>query len=389
MIEESFYIALNSIKGNRLRSILTIMMFVVGITALVGVMTAVNSVKKEISRSFGKFGACSFYFKPSGKGSKMIMYHEAEEFRSAFSDNGTVSVFALVPGVGEISSDRVSMPPNVALLAADANYLQFAGGDIVDGRNFTRQEVEKGEQVCLIGENIAGTLFGTTSPVGEYVTCSCGRFRVVGLSDLENIVAITINSARALSPSLQNSVIIGVSPFEGTSPDQIVEKGRIIFRSIRGLTPSEEDDFQIKRDDSSYMKMIDMMGTVMVVAVILGIITISGAVVGLINMMFVSVSERVREIGVRRSMGATQREIHLQFVMEAVLLGLIGGVAGVLCGVLCGGVVSKFMEVTFSPPWGWIVIALLLSFTTSLIAGWSPAKRGASIPPVEALNGLS
>lgn len=397
MWREIFFQALNSIKGNRLRTAITITIIAVGITSLVGTLTAAGGLEASLDRSFGKMGAGSFFIRGGGgDAGRGISYREVCSFKAQYIRDALVSPYVKVDtGLDGVSADGKRSGPEVEVVAADGSFVEFNGGAISLGRNFSPVEERGGADIALLGSNVAGALFGGTLPSEASINVRGGRFRVVGVlaemgtgaGSLDNMVILPIESARQELLSGREPFVIGVLPRGAMDTGSAVDEAVAVMRRVRRLPAGEEDDFRIRRRDSAISQMESMMGMVTLAAFMIGFITLTGAAVGLMNIMLVSVRERSSEIGLLKAIGATDVAIKWLFLTEALLIGLTGGLFGVVSGLVAGGVVSMVLEISFVVPWGWIGVSLAVSMAVCLISGSLPAGRAAALPPVEALRG--
>ena len=395
MWREIFFQALNSIKGNRLRTAITITIIAIGITSLVGTLTAARGLENSLGEGFGKMGAGSFFIRGgTGDGGRGISYREVTSFRSHYPVDALISPYVKVDtGLDGVGANGKRSTPEV--VGADGSFVGFNGGTISLGRNFSPAEERGGAMVALLGGNVANALFGGVLPQGAEVNVRGGRFRVVGVlaemgtgaGSLDNMVILPIESARQELLSGREPFVIGVLPRGAMDLDGAVDEAVAVMRRVRRLSAGDEDDFRIRRRDSALSQMESMMGMVTLAAFMIGFITLTGAAVGLMNIMLVSVRERSSEIGLLKAIGATDVAIKWLFLTEALLIGLTGGLFGVVFGLVAGGVVSMVLEISFVVPWGWIGVSMAVSMAVCLISGSLPAGRAAALPPVEALKG--
>lgn len=398
---EIFYQALNSIRGNKLRTSLTIAIIAVGITSLVGTLTAARALEQSISESFGKMGAESFLIRRGrGDSDRRISYQQVQRFLGQYRQDAIISPYVRVEmGLDGVSANGRRTTPEVDVVGVDGSFVGFNGGSIALGRNFSAAE-EAGGDVALLGANVDKMLFGGVGaeggeiPPDAMVNVRGRRFRVVGVLEemgggggsLDNMLLLPIDGVRNGLLSGEESFVIGVSPGGAIDSDSAVDEAAAVMRSVRGLTAGEEDDFLIRRRDSALSQMESMMDMVTLAAFMIGFITLLGAAVGLMNIMLVSVKERTAEIGVRKALGASDEAIKGLFLAEALLVGLAGGVIGVVLGLVAGAVVATVMEIGFVVPWGWIVVSMVVCMVVSLLSGTLPATRAAALPPIEALR---
>lgn len=395
MKREIFNEALKSIKGNHLRTILTISIIAVGITSLVGTLTAARGVEEELRRSFGKMGLSTFYLTADLRnGDGAVTFFQTEQFKKFYHPGATVVAYAVAdPGGEGVSYEGNMASEDVRVIAADGGFVDICGGNVGAGRGLSG--TDEGS-TCLIGARVAKMIFrngpdavGKSLHIGGAICTVTGVLDEMGSGSgsLDNAVILPVKVARSTILTGEESFAIGVMPMDGTIVEEAMDEAVMVMRSVRRLGVGEENDFQVRRRDLMASRMGNTMKMVTLAAFALGVVTLMGASVGLMNIMLVSVKERTREIGVRKALGASDREIGALFLCEAVIIGGIGGVAGVVLGLVAGGVVSAVMETPFGIPWGWVGVSLMVSMAVCLISGSLPARRAAALPPVEALRG--
>jgi putative ABC transport system permease protein len=288
-----------------------------------------------------------------------------------------------------VRSGGKATDPVVHLMAVDADYLAVEGLKLAAGRNFSVYETQQSAAVALLGDNVRRRLFGEGDGLGEMVSTEGRRLQVVGALERQGAVFGT-----GLDDALLIPVSAGLADCRITlraAPDQLhqamVEAGSQMA-SIRRLPPGTEPDFEIVEADSAAATLASLRSKLSLVALAIGLVTMLGAAVGLMNSLLVSVKERTREIGTRRALGARAHDIARQFLGEALGIGLLGSVAGVLLGLLLGNLVALSLDGSFSAPWGWIAAGTLLAAAVSLASGLLPARRAARLDPIEALRSL-
>lgn len=408
LFRENFNVAVKSVKSNGLRSILTIVIIAIGITSLVGILTATDALKNSLSESYSKLGANSFYFRSEYSNTntskkrrnindRNITYSQAKFFLDNFKMKGSIVTVYCNASWGEsIKSGSQKTDPNIDVLAVDNNYLTFKSAQIASGRNFSEMDLEKGDFVCLIGDKISRMLFKNgTNPIGETITVGTARYKVIGVikkvgeSYYENIdqtVLISLTNARSSILNNSTSFTIGVIPPADANQDNAIDEATMVFRAARRLSPYDANDFRVSRNDVMVSESMKTMKTVTIVAAVIGFITLLGAAVGLMNIMLVSVKERTREIGTRKAIGATSKRIQQQFLIEAIVIGQLGGFFGIILGIIVGNIVAFAMKVNFVIPWLWIFSAIVVCLCVSVLSGFIPAKRAAALDPIESLR---
>ena len=404
---ENIKIALQSVKSNLLRTVLTIFIIAIGITALVGILTAIDSIKHSINDNFTSMGANTFNIRNKGmklragkRGTKpksfpSIKYTDAVKFKGRFNSTANTSVSTFATNVATIKYESKKTDPNINITGTDENYLLTSGYKIAEGRNFSIDEINYGRHVIIIGEEVKNIVFGVNNAIGEVITVGSNKYKVIGILEKKgssmgfggdkNCLIPIINSRQYFSYPNQSYTI---SCLAG-GPEELESKiGEAIsvMRVVRNLKPIEENNFEIIRSDNLAQMLIDNIKYVTIAATLIGIITLFGAAIGLMNIMLVSVTERTKEIGTRKALGATAAIIRNQFLIEAVVICQLGGVSGIILGVAVGNITSVFTGGSFIIPWLWILSGVALCILVGLVSGIFPAAKAAKLDPIEALR---
>lgn len=408
LIKENFRISMNSIQAAKLRSILTILIIALGIMALVGILTAIDAIKGSISNEFAMMGANTFTIGSRGmrvningnryrtKNHQFISLQQAEEFKRVFVFPADVSISIWATGASTIKYKSNKTNPNINVRGVDENYLKTGGVEIGRGRNFSIAEVQDGRSVAIIGDEVARKLFPKNEdPIEKVISVGSGKYRVIGVMkskgsgfgggpDRSVIIPFTNVAVYFSRPNMDYS--ISIQPRDPKLLDYAISEAEGMFRIVRNLDASDESDFNIETSDSLAKLLIDNLKYVSIAATIIGIITLVGAAVGLMNIMLVAVAERTREIGTRKAIGAKSTTIKQQFLFEAILICQLGGLLGVILGIVIGNIVSVMTKSPFMIPWGWILGGLGLSLLVGLASGYFPAVKAARLDPIEALR---
>ncbi|MCX6231982.1 MAG: ABC transporter permease [Bacteroidetes bacterium] len=407
LVIENVKISLESIRSHLTRTIITVMIIAVGIMALVGILTAIESLKSSITHSFSQMGANTFTIRnrvmqiQMGDGRRIKPYKEISiEEAQRFKDNyifpayTSITTFATHTATVKFASQKTN--PNIGVIGADENYLLTSGNEIGKGRNFTPAEVNYGSSVAIIGEELSKSIFKNgENPVEQLISIGSGKYIVIGVmkskgssmgfSGDKNCI-LPINNVRQYFPRPNMSFSISVLVKDPEQMEVAMDEAVGLFRIIRNVNVGDDNNFDASKSDNMAQKFIENMKFVSYAASIIGIITLLGAAIGLMNIMLVSVSERTREIGIRKSMGATKNVIKNQFLVEAVVIGQIGGLLGVILGILAGNLVSLLIGGSFIIPWVWIFGGILLCFGVGLVSGIYPAVKAANLDPIDALR---
>jgi putative ABC transport system permease protein len=285
--------------------------------------------------------------------------------------------------------------PNVNLLGIDDNYLAVSGYEIENGRNFSPDEIQMNRRLVLLGSEIADDIFPTgIDPVGKDVTVAGLRLQVAGVLKSKGasqisgdlICLMPITTARQYFSRPNMNFNITVMPINPVNLSVLAGEAEGVFRVVRNLDPTDESDFNVVKSDTILNMLLKNIRYVTLAATLIGIVTLFGAAVGLMNIMLVSVTERTREIGVRKAVGAKPVTIKYQFLFESIMIGQLGGIFGIILGILIGNGVSSMLRSSFVVPWLWVFTGILVCFIVGVVSGYAPAVKAANVDPIEALR---
>jgi len=407
IFKENLKISFRAIKSNRVRAILTICIIAFGIMALVGILTAIDAIKSSLTNQFTMMGVNSFTITSRGmniqignsktrtKNFSRISYREAEEFRSRFTEAVWVSISFYASNLSTVKYEAEETNPNVSLLGVDEDHLTVAGYEIESGRNFSADEIQMNRHIVLIGADIVKDLFPAgVDPLGKVITVAGLKLKVAGVLKSKGSSAITgdrvcfmpVTTARQYFSRPNMSFSITIMPMNPVNLDMMTGEAEALFRIVRNLKPKDESDFNISKSDNIVNMLLKNLRYVTLAATIIGIVTLFGAAVGLMNIMLVSVTERTREIGVRKAIGAKTQTIKYQFLFESIMIGQLGGVFGIILGILIGNAVSSMLRSSFVIPWVWVLTGIVVCFIVGVVSGYAPAVKAANIDPIEALR---
>lgn len=405
---ENIRIALQSIRSNILRSILTVMIIAIGITALVGILTAIESIKTSITKEFTVLGANTFSITSRGmrvqigsqryrtKNYSYISFYEAKEFKEQFDFPATASISVNSTSTATLKYGSEKTNPNITVRGIDLDYLFTSGYEVNQGRSFSDDDIVTGRNMVLIGSELAKKLFkGGENPLGKEISIGNGKYNVIGVlkekgsgfggsSDMVCFIPYSNSRTYFSRPNMNFDIQIMVNQRE--LMDAGIGQAESVFRLVRDLSPLDESDFNIEKSDNIVNLLLKNIQNITLVATIIGFITLLGAAVGLMNIMLVSVTERTREIGVRKAIGAKNKTVKQQFLIEAIVIGQIGGLLGIVFGILVGNLVSVMIGSSFIIPWGWILMGVALCFGVGIVSGYYPAQKASQLDPIESLR---
>lgn len=404
---ENVRLALQSIKSNRLRTMLTALIIAIGLSALVGILTTIDAIKKSMTEAFSSMGANSFNIRNRGTGIriggsgkrpkpfKSIRYEDAIKFKERLSAPATVSVSVFASGGSTVKYNQEKTNPNINIQGLDENGLASQGLELAQGRNFNAAEAGAGNNVCIIGSEIANTLFKKETPIDKIITAGNNRLRVIGVlaakgssmgSNTDRAVYIPLFKAKLINSNNNPSYTITVMVPNNDLMDNVIGEATAEFRNIRKVKIAEPNNFEITKSDAVAQTLFENLIYIRIGGIAIGIITLLGASIGLMNIMLVSVTERTREIGIRKAIGANPAVIRKQFLIEAVVICLMGGALGILLGIGIGNLISFSMGGSFIIPWEFIIGGFALCVGVGIGSGYYPAKKASKLDPVEALR---
>jgi putative ABC transport system permease protein len=385
------------------------MIIAIGITALVGILSAVSALENTISGDFSAMGANTFNIRQyefniqmggrpgeRQKVNPILSYNEVKEFKEKFEyPFSQTSISFTGTASAEVRFETEKTDPEVRVLGVNEYFLDNSGLKLEKGRNFTVFDIENNNNVCILGADFYEVLFKDINPIDKTISIRGVKFKVIGILEEKGStfgnnqdlrVLIPIQNARSIftAPNINYEMSVKIDNKEMMEGAQ--DEATITFRNIRGLSPVQDNNFGIERSDSLLNQIFAITGYLDIAAWIISIITIFGSSIALMNIMLVSVTERTREIGVRKALGAKRNTIATQFFMETLIIGQLGGLIGIILGILIGYAVASAAEFDFVTPWVAILWATGITFLIAVVSGSYPALKASKQDPIESLR---
>jgi putative ABC transport system permease protein len=402
---EILRLAFSSLRANKLRSALTMLGIAIGVLSVIGVMTIISGMRSSIETGLNVLGANSFqiskwppFFSPSTwekyRNRRDVTYAVAHRFKDLIGDEARVNLQIGRGGQTVIYRDRKTNP-NVPIIGTDENFVTAFNYDVIAGRNFGAEDVEYGRPICILGSDVAKRIFPDEDSLGKLIRINGQNYTVVGVlapkgtsfaGNPDNRVLTPITRFLVIYGRAWRSIGINVQAPNQASLTDTQEKAVGVMRLVRGLHPEDPNDFEVFSNESLIEAFNKIADVVAIGALIVSAIALLASGVGVMNIMLVSVTERTKEIGIRKSIGAKKQSILIQFLAEAVALSVIGGLIGVLVGVGGGDGVALAMNTPVTFPWMWAGIGLLVCGGIGIGFGLYPAWKAASLDPIEALR---
>ena len=408
LFKENTKIALDSIRSQALRTSLTVMIIAIGITALVGILTVVSALENTILKDFASMGANTFSISQYDFSSEInqndteqrvnpiISYPEAKAFQDKYNFPFTTTSLSFTAGSAiEVKYQDKKTDPEISVVGIDENFCPNKGLEVVKGRNMNSFDVSNNNYVCILGSDFEKGLFANLNPIDKIISIRGAKFKVIGVlkekgstfgnsQDLRVLIPTQVARSLFSAPNINYDLDVMVN--NEALLDEAVDDAIITMRRVRKLSPVEKDNFGIERSDDLRRTLLEEVEFLSIIAWVIGLLTVFGSTIALTNIMLVSVTERTREIGVRKSLGAKRSTIGWQFLTETFVISQLGGLLGLILGIGTGYLIASLLKFEFSTPWLAIIATIITTILVTIISGLVPALKAAKLDPVEALR---
>lgn len=404
---ETLYMSLQSLKTNKLRTLLTVLGVVVGIFSIIVIMTVVTMLQETIETGVSFLSKNTFQINkwPAihvGDHNSWAKYRNRknitlDDFYKLQDKLTSAKFLGAEQGSGGkiVKFENKQTNPNIYVVGVTMGAFMTRDITIAEGRALMETDIQYSNNVCLLGYDVVKKLFPGIDPVGLTVRVDKRPMKVIGTFEKQpsffgqsedNYIVVPITTFQSMYGRVNRNVSISIMSHSADDYDALIEQAIGYMRVIRKVEPGEENDFEIFSNESLMTQINDITGGVKIGALVVSIIALIAAGVGIMNIMLVSVTERTREIGIRKAVGAKRSTILVQFLLEAVILCLSGGLVGILLGVGIGNLAGAALNAVAVVPMDWVMIGLSLCLFVGVIFGTYPAYKAANLDPIEALR---
>ena len=403
-IKEIILVALRSLHANKLRSTLTILGIIVGIFSIIAISTVIEMLQSSIDQGFSQLGQNTFQIQkwpavPTNDRAKYrnrpdITYEEYQRLKAKLVEAKSVGAemwqFGRIMKAGNRETN-----PNVQVSGCTVEAFPNNKWVIEEGRAFNERDLQRYENVIVLGPDIAKKLFPYSPAVGQKITLDSKKLKVIGVlqsqgdffgQSQDNFALIPLTTFQSIYGKRFRSINITIMSKDKESYNDLIEIAEGYFRTIRKVDPGEESDFDIRSNEQILSFIDNITKSVRIGSIVVAGIALLAAGVGIMNIMLVSVTERTKEVGIRKAIGAKKRNILVQFITEAITLCLIGGIAGIVLGVLAGNLAGSFLKASAVIPYDWVIIGVMLCVIIGVTFGTYPAYKAANLDPIESLR---
>ena len=401
LLGEYFVMAWMALKSHKMRSALTTLGILIGVTTIITIFTTIQGMNEFVLGQFSKIGSSTVYVQkwPWVIRGDFWRYRNRKEVTNkeyeALVKHSKVADY-IAPTIYAIRSVKYKneVYEQVPVLGTNEQYKDTDNIAPAKGRFLTEMDVYRNHKVCVIGDEVAKNLFKDESPLGKRIKIGTDKYRVIGITEkqgevfgqsMDNFILIPFGSFRRVT-SGHRGMMIALSVTDNSKLEEMVDEIRGIMRQTRKIPPDGEDDFAINQQDLLTQTYRDLTGTLFMIVFVIGGISLLVGGIGITNIMLVSVTERTREIGIRKAIGARRRNILSQFIIESIAIASIGGIIGIIIGYIGGSVVLSLMNLTTGVSVAVIMVGFGFSAFTGVVAGFYPAWKAAKMNPIDSLH---
>ena len=387
---------------------MTALIVAIGITSLVGILTAIDGIEYSVSESLSSLGVNTFdiYSKRNRNRSQQgikeevvrpVYLQDMEKFIQRYPVPSSISLSASLTQIAEVKHNSNKTNPNIGVMGVNEEYLAIKGLNIEKGRNFSSIEIQYGSKVVVLGSKVVEAIFeDNEEPINEEVSFKGTRFRVIGVlkekgqlseDNYDNMVFVPVIVANQMASGrgLDYNLTVGIN--DASQLELAMGEATGLMRSIRQDKVGDPNSFEMEKSETLAENLESITGALRIGGFGVGFITLLGASIALMNIMMVSVTERTREVGVRKALGATPLRIRQQFVIEAIVVCILGGIAGIILGIAIGNLISRAIGIdSFVVPWLWMLVGLIICVVVGLLSGYYPAYKASKLDPIESLR---